>query len=233
MNGNYSSFDEAFDMLLTEAAVKADENIGMNLNEPAEKPEFSAEHEQRMARLFEHERRKLLRRKIIKYSSRCACVLFAAVIVAATGIFSVDAWRASFLNFMSGVQKENTDYNFDDGENQYYFDGKLGIGYIPEGFEITKNTQIEESMFLKFENLKQYFDLIVSDINGDFSIDTEGEVIENLDLNGIEAIFAYRDNIKILIWNDNSYSYTLYGNIDKNELIKIGKSVKNDEKYQK
>ena len=231
MNENYSSFDKAFDMLLTEAAVKADENIGWNLNEPAEKPEFSAEHEQRMARLFEHERRKLLRRKIIKYSSRCACVLFAAVIVAAAGIFGVDAWRASFLNFMSGVQEENADYNFDSRNENTFSNDKLTLMYIPDGFSVTKNIKNGEIIFLKFENKDKYFSIAITNNNGNFSNDTEGTYSENVTVKNQDAFFTEKGDEKNLIWGDKNYSYIICGNIDKKEMIKIAENMENNENF--
>ncbi|MCH5209334.1 MAG: DUF4367 domain-containing protein [Oscillospiraceae bacterium] len=224
MNRNDSSFDEVFDMLLTEAAIQADKNIGTKLQEP-ENIIFSEEHEQKMRKLFRDEQRKLFKKKFVRYLMRCACILLIVVVVVSVSVFSVNAWRAKFLNFIMKSEEPNTNYHFDDGEAGFYSDDDINIGYIPNGFIQLDNMQLNENIFLLFKNQEQYFILTIQNADTISNVDTEGAFVEELTLSDKDVIFINKDSVKTLIWGDEQHSYMLYGNIEKNELIKIAKSV--------
>ncbi len=232
MSKDNNAFDKAFDVLLTEAAIKADENIGRKLEEPEEEIVFSKEHERKMAKLFRNAQRKLLMKNVMKYSMRCACVFLAVIVVAFASIFSVSAWRVKFLNFVMEIGAPNTDYNFTDGQINSYSDDGINLGYIPEGFELTKYKHVH-SLFLKFECDSKYFTVSVDDIEGQSNIDTEGAEIESLTINGYDAIYIANTKytkINALVWTDNVYGYTIYGNIDKIQIVKIAENIKIDKK---
>lgn len=231
MNRNDKSFDEAFDMLLTKAAILADENIGKNLQEPEENIVFSKEHEQKMRKLFKYEQRKLFEKRVARYSMRCACVLLAVVVVTSVSIFSVDAWRMRFLDFVMKSDEPNTDYHLDGGEASSYSDNGIGLEYIPNGFTITQDKKIGKNIFLEFKSQEQYFILTIQNADGLSNVDTEGALVEELTLNGRDAIFVDRGDIRFVLWGEEQNSYTLHGNISKDELIKIAENVQIDKRY--
>ena len=225
MNRKDNSFDEAFDMLLTEAAIQADKNIGAKLQIPEENIIFSEEHEQKMRKLFKHEQQKLFRKKLVRYSMRSACILLLVAVLTFVSLFSVSAWRVKFLNFVMEFGEPNTDYHLDGGETGSYSEDDINIVYIPNGFAVVENIRDGDHIFLEFKNQEQYFTLTIESVNVLSNIDTEEVFIEKLTLNGIDTIFVDKDSVKTLIWSDDKHSYTVYGNISKNELIKIAKDV--------
>ena len=225
MSRNNSSFDEVFEMMLTEAAIQADENIGAKLQNPEGNIIFSEEHEQKMRKLFRHEQHKLFKKKLVRYSKRCACIILLISVIASMTIFSVNAWRVRFLDFVMKSGEPNTDYNFYDGEAYSYSDGAVGLKYIPDGFAIVENIRDGEHIFLEFKNQEQYFSLKIEGAGGISNVDTEEGFVEELTSNGKNAIFVDRRNVRFLVWGDERRYYTLYGNIGKNELIKIAENV--------
>ncbi|MGL5693965.1 MAG: DUF4367 domain-containing protein, partial [Peptostreptococcaceae bacterium] len=70
--------------------------------------------------------------------------------------------------------------------------------------------------------------------NSTFIIDTEDAIIEFLNINGYEAQYIQKGDFVQLFWNDNNYSYFVDRSFlssditqeDKDELIKIAKSIK-------
>ena len=60
----------------------------------------------------------------------------------------------------------------------------------------------------------------------DFTIDTEGGVKEDVIINKYSATYTSNDNVNTLIWHDEKNAYHLYGNIEKDELIKIAENIK-------
>lgn len=222
MRNENEAFDKAFDMLLTEAAIMADENIGKKLEEPEEEIVFSAAHNEKMRKIFQRERRKRLLASASKWSKRCACILLVIVSVASVSVMSVDAWRSKVMSFIFDPKAPNTDFSFN---AESYSDSKISIGYIPENFNLTYYDD-ENGMALSFENGDLYFDIHIDSAEGSVGIDTEDAVIEELTIQGYKAIYSSNKRVNILLWNDEKDVYTICGNIDKEDMLKIGESIK-------
>ncbi len=222
MRNENDAFDKAFDMLLTEAAIMADENIGKKLEEPEEEIVFSAAHKEKMRKIFQRERRKRLMASASKWSKRCACILLVIVSAASVSIISVDAWRSKIMSFMFDPKSPNTDFSFN---AESYSDSKISVGYIPENFNLTYYDG-EDGMVLRFENGDLYFDINIDSAEGSVGIDTEGAVIEELTIQGDKAIYSSNKRVNILLWNDDDDVYTICSNIDKEDMLKIGESIK-------
>ena len=56
-------------------------------------------------------------------------------------------------------------------------------------------------------------------------MDTEGVDIQNVTIDGKETLFYSNKGINNLIWTDNGYGYLISGRINKDEIIKMMKSV--------
>jgi hypothetical protein len=55
--------------------------------------------------------------------------------------------------------------------------------------------------------------------------DTEGVETENLIIEGVPALFYTNKEVNTLIWADNSYGYKLFGDISKEEMLKMAKLI--------
>lgn len=226
MNKNSSSFEKAFDMLLTDAAIIANENLGASAGDDKNEPEFSAEHMRKMEKLFNSEFKKIRREKFITYSKRAACVLPLAFTVTAVSIFSVSAFRTKVINFVFNPGAINTDYGYDDEQYSSYKDDNIELLYIPDDFVPVYNSEKKDSFYLTFENNGlYYFTVVVNTTRGRSNTDTEEAVIETVRVNDKTAIYISNKNINSIIWNDEKYSYSVYGNIEKDELIRISERL--------
>ena len=225
MRGKNDVLEKAFDMMLDEAALIADEELGRELEEPDEELIFSKEHEEKMEKLFRTERQKHMRAKFLKYSKRAACVFLAVVVVSGAAVMSVEAWRVKFLNFVLDAGAPNTDFDFNDDQSSSYANEIVSLGYIPEGFGIVTNKESSRGLFLEFKNSDKYFCFDLTNINVSASVDTENGTAEKMKINGYEAVFIDNPDTNILIWHDNTYAFDIIGNISKEEIIKIAENV--------
>lgn len=223
-----TAFDEAFEVMLSAAAEKAAEDMGGEIQKP-EEIEFSEEHEEKMKRIFARENRKLRRKRIIKYSRRCACVMLAFVIAVGIGIYNVDAWRVKVLNFFledEGVASKvvlELDKS-DDGGSKAENSTQLSVSYIPEGFEIAE-IQDYFILYKNAENPDIYFDVSVSSVDANIYIDTENMTREHITINGYDAVYLEKESYQSVLCYDDNWVYYISGNIGR-ELIKIAEHVK-------
>ena len=222
--GENKKLNQILDEIIDDAARAAVEDIGNRMSDPQEEMEFSERHEKIMQQLFQKERKKARKKKWISYTKRAACFLLLLVVVSGITIFSVDAWRIKFLNFVLESGEPNTNYNFNEGGNTYS-DEEITLGYLPEGFELVENTSNRESITLTFAKDDWYFTFTVNSIDATSSVDTQDGSAERITINGNEAIFTTNPNMNAVIWHDDKYSYRVIGNITKEELIQIAKNV--------
>lgn len=218
-------FEKAFEMMLEEAAAKADEKLGENIEIPSDEIIFSKEHEEKMKKLFRLEKRKEDRKKNFKYAQRVACVFLAFVLVSGVTLFSVEAWRIKFLNFVLELNEPNTDFNFNDNGGTTYSDDNVILHYVPMGFEMVQDSSTKTKIILHYESGEKYFSFSTDNKNANISIDTEDATIENLKINGCDAIYSSNKNINILMWYDEETIYFVMGNILKDEIIKIAENA--------
>ena len=122
----------------------------------------------------------------------------------------------------------NTDYNFTEEKPTPQQDDRLKLNYIPEGFVLNDTNETSESITLIFTKEKLYFQASMESIDINFGIDTENATVEKLKINGCEAMYISNPNINAIIWHDNNYAYSIFGNITKNDIIKIAENTKAD-----
>lgn len=221
-----NSLEKALDILVDDAACLADENIGKKLKEPEEEIIFSKDHEEKMRKLFQKEKRKNRLGKLNRYSKRVAGFLLVLLVVSGISIGSVEAWRIRFLNFTLEKGKPNTDYSFSDKRKTGYVDDEVNFEYIPEGFELTDHQSARVTKCWQFSNEEQYFQVECNSLDVRSSIDTENGTAERITINGHEAVYTSNSNINAIIWSDNKYAYCVLGNIPKKEIIQIAKNIK-------
>ena len=217
-------FDKMLDEYLDEAAKNA---AGATYGEENdENVEFSQMHEAKMERFFAAQRKKQSAKKYRRILKAAACVLLAVAVGSGVTIFSVDALRTRFLNFVFVPSKPNTDYNFGDYAQNRYSDSDITLNYIPEGFKLADKTKSDNYITLLFKNSQQYFYVTIDEITSQGSVDTENGTVENTTINGHEAIYTSNKNINTILWHDNRNVYSVIGNISKENIIKTAKNLK-------
>ena len=141
-------FDNALNGMINEAANMVAEKDEEMLDEDIL---FSKEHQDKMDKLFKAERRKAAIKKFTKYSKWAACVVLVCVAVLGISLFSVEAWRVRFLNFVLESNQPNTDYNFSETKGTTYSDDYFILGYVPMGFRATHSSVSRKSAEVIFE----------------------------------------------------------------------------------
>jgi len=216
--------DKALDTLIEEAATDIYRNEGNDL--PVEKVEFSPEHKKKMEKLFRRERRKYNLRRALRTAGRVACIILVAAVVMSAAIYSVEAWRVKFLNFVFDSTAPDTEIKFTDTKQNSFYNDVVELRYIPAGFELEENEVSKRHVFLKFVYNDQSFLLKRSMLNSNIAINTEEGSVENLTINGYEGVYIVNKNENILTWHDGTYAYRIISNIEKNEIIKIAENIK-------
>lgn len=222
--------EKAFDILLKEGVNIACEQEGLSYKDPEEKIVFSKEHNQKMAKIFKTEKRKLWRKKALKYSKYAACFLAIITVLSAVTIYNVEALRVKFLNFVFTNDYEGTTFNFEEKQGEQETSIKnntdIAFGYVPEGFELIDARQKKENIHIRYAFGENYFQILRGDLNGNYSVDTENGTYENIKIDGLEAVYFTNPNINSVVWNDSYYIYIITSNISKEELIKIAENIK-------
>ena len=220
------SYEKAFDILLKSGTEEAARRIADETAEPSEEIEFSKEHLKKMKAIFAAEKRKQRRKKLARFTKVAACVAAAAIIVSGTAIFSVDAFRIKFMNFIYEKDKPNSDIYFGDNVVETYEDDYIYLGYIPAGFHLERCTSKQGDCLMNFANEDNYFSVSVSNKDGLLNIDTENAEVESTSVNGLDAFFSTNNRVNILVWSDNSLKFSIDGTVSKDEIMKIAENLK-------
>lgn len=194
---------------------------------------FSAEHEAKMQKLFQTEKRRQRAERFRTYASRAAVLAAAVVLV---GGVSVEAWRVKVINFVLDTTDKYTEIKFAEekpaGENvTSYSVGDITIGYIPEGYHVSyESSNPKGDVVLEFTNEEArdiiFFERVKATTTLTYRIDTEDAEITEFDENGYHVIKSVKDRVQILTWYNSEYIYTVTCEAGEDELIQVAKNIK-------
>jgi hypothetical protein len=165
---------------------------------------------------------------------RVACIIAAFIIATFTTIFSVEALRTAFMDFIMNIFPTHTVFqsaNLADApetiENIYM------ITYDMSGFEvgfedysehnrITQYVNFDEMLMVSFEQSVKH--------NWEPHINTEDANKEEINIGGIIVIY-FLNNIgyNVYIWETEEYIFHIYGNLPKSVMEIIILSVQKTE----
>ena len=214
-------FDKALDELLYYAAPAAeDEMLGKLPDDPEEpeEPDYSPQHRAAMERLFRNVPRRNWRRSSFLFARRAAVILVAAIMVAAGGIFSVDAWRLKFLSFFTQRTDVATQIHFreEDGgsmESAPLVVGAVTFGYLPGRFSAGSDQSSGglASACLSSEDVPGQSLQFRLDSRAAEAVPVSGEAIRaQLEINGMEAVLVSNGGQEsFLVWYNDAYLFTL------------------------
>lgn len=225
---NNDVFDRLHDMLIDEALSAADELPDKNI--PEEAPvEFPEEFEKRMDKLFGDERRRARRTHPRRYAKRIIILAAAFTAAAAATVMSVEALRIKILNMFFVPRETNTEIHFAEGaQSAPSIESGVDFGYIPDGFRLTRQDSSSISAYFEFKNGDKYFAVNIHPYNENsvMGMDTEGAKTENVDINGNNALYSEKANVKILCWTDEKYIYFLNANVERECIVQIAQNLK-------
>jgi len=224
-NRNEKLFDGMLKTALEESMISEMETLPKReeLDEMYPRSEI---FDKRVMKIINSEEKVYKRKRKIETIYKFAAVFMALIIVASITVYSVEAWRIRFMNFIIDIRQDHTviDFNEELTGDAFRMD-ELYLGYVPDGFRLEESAVMGEQLFILFANDDLHFMIIMNDITASLAIDTEDAKVRRLDINEFQAFFSTNDNVNILVWHDNAYSYTITGNIDEETIIRIAKNM--------
>lgn len=109
--------------------------------------------------------------------------------------------------------------------NGSYEDENIRLGYIPKGYKLIGRYSTEEDVILELENDGQILLVSIYPVTDNMMIDTENAVLEELWINGEEALFSGKESNNILVWSNGEKTFFLSGKVPQEEMIKIGENI--------
>ena len=238
MNDKKYKIVDDFDKDLKEALrICAKEFKEIHESPTAPPVEFSSDFENwkkdylERVRDFEYKRIKMIKRmRRKKYLKRIVVGVAAFITVAGITVFGVEALRIQVMNFFIELTDSYTKIDFtNEKADNPAESGNIKLDYLPEGFSLCKSEIEDDKVFLQFEKEAKYFNILRRGSNSAMNIDSENAEIERIDINGKEAYYSTNENINILVFHDNTYSYEISGNIEREEIISIAQNIKTQE----
>lgn len=218
----YASASEARDLWLSSAF-------------PDDIPEhqFSHRFNRKMKRLINEQRRSPRLNHVIHMVRRTAAILLVVATVSFSCMMTVEAYREKFIEIVTHVFHELTDYRFSaelPGSQIETELGMISLGFIPNGMDRADEYGDESFYSVSYETEDgMYFDLTCSLIteNQDAHkiVDTENAVTQEYSINGEEATIISKDENNTILWTHRNILFQLYGNLPLDIEKQIAESV--------
>lgn len=215
-----------------------EENTQLKIN-PHNLP--SPENMKRFTRLLDEHLRNLKKSQkgshILRIFKRTAIALMAVIISFSAMIASVHAFRVQVLNFLIGIEPKYTSLQLNDNSNNTQGAEQLIINwtntyvptYMPDGYEVGSITYTDSIKKLIFEN-SDYNSIITYteyDSTNTIAVDTEGaSLIEKVNINGQDGTLSIKDSVTSIAWTMDNHLFSIQGQINKAEAVKIAEGVK-------
>ena len=186
--------------------------------------------------LFEKKMQKLIMAQKKSYfylintvSKRVAIIVLALIISLTTTTFGVKAIRETVIEFITETFERFTKVSVVDDEPDTQSElVKTAPTYIPEGYII--ELEVDTGGLYKIKYTTQENDII--NYNQKFgygtinNVNTEDIEYENIYINSLEGVKYIKNGINTVVFADETYMYTIYGQVPFEELIKMAESIK-------
>ena len=186
---------------------------------------FSKSFEKKMKRLIRDHKKT----DFMKSFSKVAIIILVVVSMLLTTIISVEALRTRAFKVIKEIYKELSSISFivDNDDSDVDFVVKKPK-YIPKGFKQIDINELNTMVLVVYEdgtgNQIVYHQAYI--MNNKIILDTEDAEIIDIEINGYDGqIISKRGQIQ-LIWFDEEHYFNISSTIDKEEIIKIAKSLK-------
>ena len=103
----------------------------------------------------------------------------------------------------------------------------IKVGYIPDGFKFESSNYLSKHTTLKYKsNDGEFFTILKYSSSMEVDFDTENFILEEIVVDGIKYVYCKGNmDVNNIIWTKNDYVYRISGSFEKEELLKIAKTV--------
>lgn len=190
------------------------------------------------------EKKRQWKQKMKRLRVQAAMITLFLLIGGGVMTLSVEALRVRFLNFFVEVTDRYTEIRVvENSRDEYRAQGEeenletffseepattngTGPSYIPEEYQLLEIKDYGDVVMIKYTNDKEQELLFTRMPNGGSTqIDTENAKVTEVSIHGNEGIMSEKEGFVILFWHDQSYSYTLTGEISAQEMLNVAESV--------
>ncbi len=195
-------------------------------------PEFEA----KMQRFLRQHRRKINIRMYSQMAKKIVAGIGIVFILVSAGLLCVKAARVTIFNAILDWKDRYVTIKYDEREKQL---NKSEVDmselykpkYIPEGFyqyDVAKSGSTITIKYINNEKIKIYFDQKLLSSSGIAAIDSENKNYTEISIGETKAyLFEAKseDDNTFIIWKNETTSFNLFSNINKDELIKMAESI--------
>ncbi len=164
-------------------------------------------------------------RKILKFSSvlsNKAAVIFISFLIGFSVLVGANAYaEGRIFEWIVKTFEEYTSFNIAEENIVNKEDVSIKIGYIPEGFELKKKTLSNSSDIYYYKNKNKLLIINFLYDNVNTGLNTENVVQKEFELDDMKVITWEKENINYFVLNIKGVGCLIYGNISREEFIKI------------
>lgn len=169
-----------------------------------------------------------------KVINKVAVAVLVFVVVFTTTMVTADAFRIKILNLLTHIEDKYMSFQLTDSSDE----NKLGIEwkdsyaptYIPKGYDVSDSylsDTLKKVIFKSKQDKDSYILYMESGASNTLEVDTEGaSLVESVKVNQTEGTIVTKGSLINIIWEMDNRIFVVEGPIDKEELIKVAKSVK-------
>ncbi|WIV13506.1 DUF4367 domain-containing protein [Proteiniborus sp. MB09-C3] len=224
-----NALDNILTMIFKEAELIVLDNISEK--ESKEKHAFSEKFNDKMAKLIAYEKRRSRIKNTLYYFKKAVSIFLIVLTVVFASTMSVKAWRVKLFNTIinifekfSEIRYENVDKGVDRIEDNTFYAPE----YVPDGFNIEKEDINFFGQLIIYKN-KNGEEIVFEQYkleHRNMIIDTEGTELEPISIKKFEGYFYSNKGTNNIFWDDGYCGFIISSSINKQEIIKIAKSIK-------
>lgn len=190
---------------------------------------FSGRFQRKMKALLRHEKRSVPMRKMVSGMKRLAAAVLIVLGIGLVVTMSVEAYREKLFQFIIEIYPELTSIRTvgDGGINDDVL-VPVEPGYVPEGYYLDERSVGSLTVLeLYMNDAKQNICYSQSLLGcGEMILDTEDADVSMVIVEGIDLMLVEKESVfNMVYWHDEKNLYSLDGNIEMDELIKMAKSM--------
>lgn len=182
--------------------------------------QFSKSYERKMKKLFN----KMRNDKYHRFTTNTVKVLVAAAIIMsiATTAFAIPTTREYIFNHF----KNYAVYTVADVDKAEQIE-PISVGYLPDGFVQSYEDSALDRKTIFYENGNEWIYIDKYRLDSTVFKDNEYNNYETVQINGVDYICSVNDDGNTeIIWNNGEYVYSIYSNVNMNELLTIAENLK-------
>ncbi|MBN2285978.1 MAG: DUF4367 domain-containing protein [Tissierellales bacterium] len=176
------------------------------------------------------EKRKKMLTDFRRFSQKAAVIVLVILTAMSAVIFSVEAIRVRVLNFFMEKNEKYTEVRIDSNNGKLTpvqdWDSYYSPEYLPEGYFFSEASDGGLIKVLEYTDGVNQIVITQGGSDSGIQLDTEDAVVTEVTIDGNEGLLVIKDDWTMLFWHNDDSSFTIYGRINEEEIIKISENIK-------